>query len=87
MSNPNKVGVTIGALISGWHVLWLLLVLFGWAQSLLDFVFCAHMISPIYVVKPFDPKAAATLIIITFSVGYAFGFVGALLWNRLHRAS
>lgn len=75
----------IGALIGGWHGLWALLVLLGWAQPLMDFVFWAHMINPVYVVKAFDPKAAATLVVITFIMGYAFGFVGALLWNKLHR--
>ena len=45
------------------------------------------MITPIYVIKAFDPKAAFTLILITFISGYAFGFVGAILWNKLHRPS
>ena len=87
MTNPNKVGFVIGALIGGWHLLWGGLVLFGWAQPLLNFVFWAHMINPIYAVKGFDPKAAVTLLIVTFAMGYAFGFVGAALWNKLHRAS
>jgi hypothetical protein len=85
VANLNKVGLVIGALIGGWHGLWALLVLLGWAQPLMDFVFWAHMINPVYVVKAFDPKAAATLVVITFIMGYAFGFVGALLWNKLHR--
>jgi hypothetical protein len=85
MTNPNKVGLVIGALIGGWHLLWSLLVLIGWAQPTLDFVFWAHMIKPVYVVKPFDPVAAVTLIVITAVIGYAFGFLGAMIWNRLHR--
>jgi hypothetical protein len=75
----------IGALIGGWHLIWALLVLTGWAQPILDFVFWAHMIKPVYVVMPFDPKAAIALIAITSAIGYLFGFVGALIWNRLHR--
>ena len=85
MANLNKVGLVIGALIGGWHLLWSLLVLLGWAQPLMDFVFWAHMIKPVYVVKPFDPLAAVTLVVITAVIGYGFGFVGALIWNRLHR--
>jgi hypothetical protein len=42
------------------------------------------MIKPVYVVKPFDPAAAVTLIVITVSIGYLFGFFGAVIWNRLH---
>jgi hypothetical protein len=43
------------------------------------------MIKPVYFVKPFDPLAAVALIVITTVIGYVFGFVGALMWNRLHR--
>jgi hypothetical protein len=87
MTNPSKVGLVIGALIATWHVLWSLLVGLGWAQPLIDFIFWAHMIQPVYVIKAFDPKAAVILVAITFVSGYAFGFVGALFWNKLHRAS
>jgi hypothetical protein len=85
MTNPNKVGLLIGALLGGWHLLWALLVLIGWAQPILDFIFWAHMIQKVYVVKPFDSAAAATLIVITGVIGYAFGFIGGAIWNRLHR--
>lgn len=34
------------------------------------------MIRPVYVIKPFDPVAAVTLIIGTAAIGYIFGFVG-----------
>ena len=57
----------------------------GWAQPILDFVFWAHMIKPLYFVKPFDPVAALMLIVITAVILYIFGFVGAIIWNRLHR--
>jgi hypothetical protein len=85
MVNPNKVGFVIGALIGGWHVIWSALVLLHWAQPILDFIFWAHMIRPVYIVKSFDPAAAITLIIITAALGYIVGFLGAIIWNRLHR--
>ena len=75
----------IGALLAGWHFFWAILVLTGWAQPFLDFVFWAHMIQRIYVVKAFDPVAATTLLVITFIIGYVFGLVGGVIWNRLHR--
>jgi hypothetical protein len=85
MVNPNKVGLVVGALIGGWHVVWSALVLLGWAQPILDFIFWAHMIRPVYIVKSFDPTAAITLIIVTAAIGYIFGLFGAMIWNRLHR--
>jgi hypothetical protein len=85
VANPHKVGLVIGALIAGWHFVWSLLVLLGWAQPIINFVFWAHMIKPVYFVKPFDLVAAVALIVITAVIGYIFGFVGAVIWNRLHR--
>lgn len=84
MANPNSVGLVIGTLIGGWHVVWSLLVLIGWAQPILDFIFWAHMIKPVYFVKPFDLAAAIMLVAVTATIGYVFGFVGAMIWNRLH---
>jgi hypothetical protein len=86
MANPNKVGLVIGALLGGWHLFWSLLVAVGWAQPFLDFIFWAHMIRSVYVVKAFEPIAALTLIVITSMIGYVFGCVGAVLWNRMHRS-
>ena len=39
MTKPNQVGLLFGLFISGWHILWVLLVLIGWSQPLMDFVF------------------------------------------------
>lgn len=86
MMNPNKVGFVIGALIGSWHVAWIILILLGWAQPILNFIFWAHMIKPVYLVKPFDISAAVTLIIVTTALGYVLGFAGAVIWNRLHQA-
>jgi hypothetical protein len=85
MTNPNKVGFVIGTLIGGWHICWSILVLVGWAQPLINFIFWAHMIQPIYVIGPFNPMAATALVVITFFWGYIFGFIGGVVWNKLHR--
>lgn len=86
MANPNKFGLVFAALIAGWHLIWAILVLVGLAQPIIDFIFWAHMIQPVYVIKPFNPAAAITLIIVTAAMGYLFGFIGAAVWNKLHRA-
>lgn len=49
-----------------------------------NFIFWAHMLELVYVVKPFEPIAAVALIVITAVIGYAFGFLGAIQ-NRLPR--
>jgi hypothetical protein len=84
-TSPNRVGLVIGALVAGWHLVWVLLILCDLAQQVLNFVFWAHMIQPVYTVRPFDSQAASTLIAVTFFSGYVLGFIGALIWNQLHR--
>jgi hypothetical protein len=86
MTNPNKVGVVFGALSGGFHLCWSLLVLLGWAQPIIDFIFWAHMIRPVYAIQPFNAAAAVTLIILTSAIGYLFGIVAAIVWNKLHRS-
>ena len=87
MINPNKTGVVVAALIGGWHLVWAGLVAAGWAQPLINFIFWAHLIKPVYVIGPFDVVAAATLFVMTFCSGYVFGFIGGSLWNKIHRES
>jgi glutamate dehydrogenase/leucine dehydrogenase len=35
--NPHKLGLTLAAFIGGWHVVWSVLVLTGWAQAVVDY--------------------------------------------------
>jgi len=85
--NPSKVAVAFGILFGGWHVMWSLLIVLGWAQPILDFVFWAHMLSQPFVVQAFDFTAAVTLIILTTAIGYVAGYFFALVWNRAHRGA
>ena len=82
MSRPNKSGFVIGGLLGGWHVLWSLLVLLGWAQPVLNFIFWMHMLRPIYVVKSFDLLAALSLVLITTAMGYGVGYLAGLFWPK-----
>ncbi len=83
--NPNKAGLVLGALMGGWHVLWALLVAVGWAQTVINFIFWAHFLTPPYTVGSFHAGTALILIGVTASIGYAFGFVFGVLWNWIHR--
>jgi hypothetical protein len=82
---PNKAGLVLGAILAIWHSLWALLVAFGWAQTVIDFVFWMHFLKPVYVVGPFSVGTAFVLIGITASIGYVTGFVFGVIWNRLRR--
>ena len=83
--NPTKTGLALGGLVGGIHLIWSILVAFGWAQSLINFSLWAHMVSLPFVVKTFDLSAAVTLIVVATIVGYVVGHIFVLIWNRVHR--
>lgn len=72
--------------VGGWHVVWSLLVLLGWGQSLVNFSLWAHMMQAPVVIGPFEAGAAATVIVIASIIGYAVGYILAAVWNRVHGA-
>ena len=84
--NPNKAGLIMAVLLGGWHFLWALLVATGLAQPLIDFIFWIHFIQRVFVIESFDVVRALLLIAVTGAIGYAIGFIFAILWNRLHKS-
>ena len=80
--NKNKTGLTFGFLFGFMHLLWGVLVALGLAQVLLDFIFDVHMLNMSIIVMPFDLLRAVGLIIVTFVVGYIFGWLMAFFWNK-----
>lgn len=85
MIHARKTGLALANLVCGIHVIWILLVLVGWAQPLINFIHWAHMLVPDVQVAPFSLTAAITLIVVTWLVGYIVGMAFATSWNRLHR--
>ena len=85
--NPNRAALIIAILLGSWHLVWSLLVAVGWAQPLIDFIFWIHFIQPVYVIERFNVGIALLLISITAGIGYAVGWIFAVLWNKLHRSA
>lgn len=84
MISRNKLGLVFGSAFGLWHLVWALLVAFGIAQGLLDFVFRLHFIQPVYVVTAFQPLLAVGLIVLTTVLGYTIGWIAGAIWNWLH---
>jgi hypothetical protein len=82
-----KTALAVGVFLGGWHVIWALLVALNWAQAIYDFILWAHMIHLQLTIGPFDPVAAATLVVVTFAVGCVMGYVFAIIWSWFHRAA
>jgi hypothetical protein len=85
-ANPLKVGLVFGIFLGTWHTGWAVLVATGIAQKIMDFLFWVHFITPPYHVEAFTLSRAAILVGVTFAVGLASGFIGAIIWNIFHRA-
>ena len=81
--NPLKAGTAVGAVIGLYHAVWACLVALGWAQPFLEFVLRLHMIDFGFTMAPFALGTAAALVALTSAIGFAFGFVFALVWNWL----
>ena len=85
--NKNKTGLTFGFLISFMHLVWSVLIALGFAQAWLDFVLGLHMLSIPVVVASFSWGKALGLIVITFIVGYVFGWLMAFFWNKCFKGA
>ena len=83
--NVNKVALSFGFFLGGWHLAWSILVALGWAQGLINFILGLHMLSvPIEVVQ-FNITTAGFLVVVTFAVGYITGKIFATIWNAVHK--
>lgn len=84
--HPIRAGVTLAALLGGWHLCWALLVATGSAQTVIDFVLWMHFIKPVYIVGTFNLAIALVLIAVTTVLGFVLGFVFSVLWNKVRPA-
>jgi len=64
-----------GAFLSALHFIWVVFILLGWAQPLINFIFTLHMLNVPIQVQPFNFLYAVTLVCITFAVGTFYGFI------------
>lgn len=85
--SANRVGLSVAAVLAGWHAVWSLLVASGTAQQVLDVAYALHGMKNDALVRPFDPMMAGLLILATAVIGYVSGFVAAFTWNCLSRWS
>ncbi len=82
-----QTSLITGLCLSSLHLSWIVLILLGWAQPLIDFVFKLHMLNSPFQVQPFDLGLAVSLVLITFVIGAFYGLVFVLIKNLLAKCS
>ena len=70
-----------GVLLAACHLGWLILVLTGVAKIVLDWILGMHLMTLSYSVLDFNYLSALILLVMTFVVGYVFGFILAAILN------
>ncbi|MFA6917862.1 MAG: hypothetical protein WC285_03445 [Candidatus Gracilibacteria bacterium] len=80
-----KTGLVVGAFFALCHLLWLVLVITGVAQVMMDWILKLHMLNNPMLVQPFDFANAGMLLVMTFAVGFVAGWVFALFCNLLRK--
>ena len=78
-----QAGLVFAGVLGLFHFAWALLVAVGWAQPLMNFVFWMHFLTPPWHVEPFHAGTAVILVFMTSAIGFAVGYLAALLWNWL----
>jgi len=83
MINTHKLGLVFGTFLGTCHLIWAWLVLSGFAQVVVNWIFRLHFIEPPYAVLPFNLGVAGALVLITSLIGYISGWVLGAIWNWL----
>ena len=83
MNTHLKHGLIGGLSLAFLHLCWIIVVAAGWGQVLMDFIFKIHMLNSPLQVQAFNPGYAATLLVVTFTVGFVMGVVIAALGSSL----
>jgi len=77
----NRLGMTLGIFVGLWHLLWVILVGIGVAQSYLDWILPLHFVGLAVPLLTFNWMSAILLVIIATIAGYVMGWIFAAIWN------
>lgn len=80
--HPHSLGLALGIFLALFHAIWSVLVFLGIAQSMMDTILNLHMIVPFITIADFSLVNAVLLVIVTGIIGYVFGWLLGVIWNR-----
>ena len=80
--HPHSLGLALGIFLALFHAIWSVLVFLGVAQSMMDTILNLHMIVPFITIAGFSLVNAVLLVVVTGVIGYVFGWLLGVIWNR-----
>lgn len=81
--DAGRSAFTFGVILGLWHLGWAAIVAAGIAQPVINFIYSIHFIEPNVTIRPFDLSSAFLLVASTTIGGFVFGYLFALIWNRI----
>ncbi|MCJ7805487.1 hypothetical protein MUP46_02490 [Patescibacteria group bacterium] len=81
----HYTGLILGLFMAVMHALWSIMVYFGWAKGILDWVYGLHFMSNPFKMMAFSWGNALWLVLFTFIAGYVMGWIFAFIWNRIRK--
>ncbi|OGB75170.1 hypothetical protein A2810_02150 [candidate division Kazan bacterium RIFCSPHIGHO2_01_FULL_49_10] len=82
--DAHKLGLIVGFFAGIVHIIWSLLILGGFAQNYMDWMFGLHMLNNPFSVSAFSWGTAIYLWIAVFVIGYILGWILAWVHNSVH---
>ncbi len=81
--NIHKFGLVLGTFVGLVHLLWTLVVGFGFAESKLTFVLGMHFLSVPFTLLSFSWMGGLWLVVLSSIVGYVMGLIFSTIWNKV----
>lgn len=82
---PTQTALAVGVFTGVMHAIWSAVVMLGLAQMYMDWILGLHFVNNPYRVQAFTWNKALMLVAITGVIGYAVGYIFAVVWNKLHQ--
>lgn len=85
--NKNQTGLIVGLFLAFVHLVWSLAVLIipNSLQTILNWIFDIHALEPIWKITSFNFMNMIWLLIVTFVIGYVYGWMFAIFSNWIHK--
>lgn len=83
MLDKNRTGLKVGFFFAVIHAAWALLIAVfpNQIQCFFNWIFDLHFLEPYWVVTHFNFFKSLVLVVVTFILGYVFGYLFALIRN------